>query len=841
MEEHDPTQSASITAGDAPAPDDDAASEKSGYQGRRPQLARGAGRGRGGPAPPESATPRRAPPGARGQPTAKSTAAIKALPVPGAPPQWGRPPVPPRASPKITQGGSRKRALASRLGNQGPVSAPKPARQRGALRLANPARGPRGGFERSSTAADLREALALIRQRRAEQQLANADNEEPAPPAPENGQGNADADQAGPDLPPDHADILDQDEDQGMIDDEVEDPWLDSDGEPIDHEPDPELARAPDRGIPGPDAMPMSTVNRIGAAGGIVSLAEKGQRRLQGRAPSTAELRKVPEAAIITLFGSARTGVIRIDNSISVTAITEFTKRRTASRLLAADGSAVPTSFSKRPVFFHFQLDHFELLHASPLDLTKAEEWFYGFSRWATHDPCDISKGSEFAHLLHRTEILLQACVAAEAQLAAAPGSSLKAALRTDAEQLILAFSNVRTRHVTDLVVAARPLTLTAAYRPHFEVILRAFQHLNTVLPTLLHAVFGQISAQSSVKGNDIQREEYVSRAHIAMYRAFIAGIKNAPFLASGLATATLPSGPAATPAFSNAPTTVWPYSANPVPTPAVSVGFSTGAGSAHGTPASTVVNTVMHAPTGAPSLDCMARQVVHGFRMPGPYAGPGGSSGSTDGIDLTEESRRLLQAYQIKGGIRHPGTLILAPPAGELPPLPPFYAAYSTQQLPAPAPPPAPSFAPPATMGPYGIPGPAGARSRARAMGTSDELHIPFSTGMLGSYSPYRKARLPDQCFECNAVSDHFANECPARFLRVRGELPPGWKKDGLAVIRDTAKWIGLDLTETARIEMRAFAGTHALTPHQYFPVQLDEISAPQPVAARNPLRRQP
>jgi hypothetical protein len=120
-----------------------------------------------------------------------------------------------------------------------------------------------------------------------------------------------------------------------------------------------------------------------------------------------------------------------------------------------------------------------------------------------------------------------------------------------------------------------------------------------------------------------------------------------------------------------------------------------------------------------------------------------------------------------------------------------------------------------------------------------SDEVHTPFSTGMLGSFSPFRTLRVPETCYECNASNDHFAHECPTRFMRVRGDVPPGWKREGSAIVRDASKWVGQDLTEAARAEYRSFLSTHALTPHPAFPVQHDEILGPQPVASRLPARR--
>ena len=117
----------------------------------------------------------------------------------------------------------------------------------------------------------------------------------------------------------------------------------------------------------------------------------------------------------------------------------------------------------------------------------------------------------------------------------------------------------------------------------------------------------------------------------------------------------------------------------------------------------------------------------------------------------------------------------------------------------------------------------------------------MPFSARMLGSFSPYRQVRAPEACYECGAQSDHFAHECPARFLRVRGELPPGWRKEGASVVRDPSKWVGQELTGAARAEYRQFLTLLAVTPHPGFPVSIDDITGAQPVAPRQPARRRP
>ena len=88
-----------------------------------------------------------------------------------------------------------------------------------------------------------------------------------------------------------------------------------------------------------------------------------------------------------------------------------------------------------------------------------------------------------------------------------------------------------------------------------------------------------------------------------------------------------------------------------------------------------------------------------------------------------------------------------------------------------------------------------------------SDDLYIPRSTSLLGSYTPYRGFSLPQNltrtCFEYNAWREHYANECPVWFVRVLGEAPPGWKveRGSGAVVKDPDAWNGPELKDAARV----------------------------------------
>ena len=224
----------------------------------------------------------------------------------------------------------------------------------------------------------------------------------------------------------------------------------------------------------------------------------------------------------------------------------------------------------------------------------------------------------------------------------------------------------------------------------------------------------------------------------------------------------------------------------------------------------------------GQTSLDTMARQVLAGCRTPGAFLGPG--NGSAHGIDLPNDySRLVLFANQIREGSRLPGVLLGTPPAS-LPEVPPLAVPQpvagqrwsgGTQLAPARE---------------------RGGQERAAPTRLSNDIVVPFSSYMLGKYTPYKDLRLPESCYECHAPRSHFGNECPQRFARVLGEAPPGWALDGLAAVRNPAHWEGNELTAAARADYRRFLSTHALPPHRSYPVSADDIAGAAPPPLRRP-----
>ena len=237
------------------------------------------------------------------------------------------------------------------------------------------------------------------------------------------------------------------------------------------------------------------------------------------------------------------------------------------------------------------------------------------------------------------------------------------------------------------------------------------------------------------------------------------------------------------------------------------------------------------------------------------------------EGIDLLSAARRVLYALQVRDGFRSAGAQTGTLPNAPLPQLhtyPPPYSGMSNDVAPGFAgytspmwPPSTPVHSTPAS--PFqtfrrdfangagaeaggGSGAQSGSVQQRKASSNTDELFIPYSQGMLGSFSPYRGLPIASsvQCFECKAMGAHYGNECPLRFARVRGEAPPGWTISGPgAVAKDPAAWNGPDLTAAARTAYASFIRRLSLMPHAGHPVTIDEITGNVPADARRPLPR--
>ncbi len=303
-----------------------------------------------------------------------------------------------------------------------------------------------------------------------------------------------------------------------------------------------------------------------------------------------------------------------------------------------------------------------------------------------------------------------------------------------------------------------------------------------------LKSVDDQIATQSAIHSDPTRRDDHCPRAYLGYVLAFICRLQGdeAPM---GLNPLDAPQAIAAV------------ASVGAVGPPAVSAKLATGAfPTAFAAAAARLLDHT--AASRCARVRALGRTGISrrhgtsdGRRFPRGWHPPRWlAGGGAEGLDLTTSARRVLDAQQMLHGLQAAGPLLITPPPGKLPPA----SSYPPPLVgPPTAPPPYPSPAPHArTQGtPDGVqqPSPHSAAQRSKQLSggagssswpaemllalreQSDSLCTQYSPGLLGSFSPYRGVPFrPDlRYYECGALQQHYAAECPARLARVRGESP--------------------------------------------------------------------
>jgi hypothetical protein len=578
-----------------------------------------------------------------------------------------------------------------------------------------------------------------------------------------------------------------------------------------------------------------------------------------GLDPITSQaLSAITEQAVYTLLGSVRGRLLKLDAMTARDELRELKQTNALYAQLRKQGTAIPDSICNTLIFFTFQSDPWRLLKQAPFSMRRLRQWAYGMGRWQIPSPGDESQKSEFMHLLGEFDKVSPQLDEALATTIRVFGSVMRPSLRDKLDRLIVRFCDWRHRHVSVMVERALGIARLSTFHDHYRALNSAYADEAAWIQLFLADLAKQFSMAAISKGGPDAQEDHTARAWLGLYSAFLSGLRNGELPAIDPAERPLAAGPTTADGSACGPP---PHTAGGAsatespPLPAFAFQPSPPAHAPHsnGTaPASAPYPSPY--PTGcASSLDQIARQVWAGYRAPGVAIGGGG--GAFNGIDLPDDmARRLLFAHQTRNGLRgvgdlfqySPRTFAALPPLPEMgtpplpPPPPPYLPAHggfgAAPQAPLPPPPPyatAPGGAGTSNRDPRagGI-----SRNQSRPATQSDELFIPYSLAMLGKYSPYREIRTPAVCFECNAANAHFGNECPQRFSRVRGEVPPGWVLDRGNAVRNPAAWNGPDLTTDARAEYRAFLARHPVPAHHLFPVSIDDIVSAQPPPVRRP-----
>ena len=627
-----------------------------------------------------------------------------------------------------------------------------------------------------------------------------------------------------------------------------------------------------------------SRLQRLYNSGGFASRSAKTRRIMDEEPPSQEEVSRITTNDVNAVFGRDRAATLRVTSvPMQLEQVKHWKFRNAQQRQFRAAGMHVPDDFNPAWFFYTFQFDRRTLLATAPIKIHDLEQWLWMHSRWAIADVNDMTKQSDFLHVMAQVDLLSVRLTRLNNDLVINPSLTATQSLRDEFSKILFRFTTIRSEFVVKTVADALSEPGLAVHHEGLRILSRVYGHDAATLPTFLRLVYEQINTQSAVFDDEGQREGFVCRSFLSMARAFVGGLKGGtcpqgpnpldsspPVLTvTPVSTSTLQASPltVAAPPASAPPTAGAPASAAASNTTSAAGGIPISSSTTFGSPSFVpppCYQTVTNPAPGPqlPDLETCARQVAAGYREAGPlYRGWGG--GGQDGVDLTPNARRVLHAFQVQAGERAIGALHAHPPTGALPALSTYQSPFVSPGFqsgpgfvspvwgPSPNATPAHSAAPSpystmrrdlhnavgGSLGQHA--GNVGQRPRAAF---SDELYIPYSAGLLGSYSPYRGMALPNDltCFECHAAVHHFGAECPTRFARVRGEVPPGWKIDGPgAVSKNPAAWNGTELTDAARAEYRGFVTRLSLVAHGTHPVTVDEITGAAPPAPRRPLPR--
>ena len=592
--------------------------------------------------------------------------------------------------------------------------------------------------------------------------------------------------------------------------------------------------------------MDMEQMLQLANAGGIASLKAPSAHRASDAPVTPKDLLSVSETAVLTLFGQPRAAILRIDDDpLQVEQRKDFKQRTAQAKEMISNGQSVPTGFCRPMLFWTFQFHRNGIVARSPILIRELTYWAWLFGRWAIKDPADMCNSGEFRDVLTSADAVGIRLAALAASIARVPDTPVPSMLRSELTHVLQRYSTVRLLYIRALFREAIDTPQLEPLHGDYRKILTAYERDHDTLPWFLKSVEQLVTTQSVSRGSAGAQEGYCTQAFLAWAQAFISSLRggSAPAVTS---TLDIPGPHVTDTAVSSLYSTAGSMTSSAITFSVPQAGNLAGPivqpwlaqpPAIYTTIQQPTYSTVSqdHPPSGIFSLESMVRQTAAGYREAGPLFALGG--GAVEGTDLPLTARRVLWAHQLASGTRRHGHLTATPPFGDLPPLSSYPVPYG--------PPPAAAHAPPPP--PFGGAAPrldfGGPRASARERNV-DEVTIPFSATMLGSFTPYRAAKPSGNCFEGGRSDGHFGLECPVRFVRVKGEAPPGWRADGPGkASKNPAEWNSdlSELTDAARADYRTFIQRFALHSANLYPISADDIAGAHPPAPKRPAYSQP
>jgi hypothetical protein len=113
---------------------------------------------------------------------------------------------------------------------------------------------------------------------------------------------------------------------------------------------------------------------------------------------------------------------------------------------MEAAGKRVPADFCPQVFFFTFQFARTCMLASSPIRVRELEQWAWMAGLWVIADASEMSKSSDFLHILSKADELSARLTTFAKDLRRRPGLLVSQTLRQEVYPLLLRFLTVRAR-----------------------------------------------------------------------------------------------------------------------------------------------------------------------------------------------------------------------------------------------------------------------------------------------------------------------------------------------------------------------------------------------------------
>jgi hypothetical protein len=253
--------------------------------------------------------------------------------------------------------------------------------------------------------------------------------------------------------------------------------------------------------------------------------------------PAPGEALTVSDDAVSALVGLDRAALLRVIGlQVQVERQKEWKLWSAQKQQMEASvrsGKRVPSDFCQQVFFYTFQFERVSLLASSPVLLLELEQWAWMLGRWVIADVADMTKSSDFLHILTKADELAARLSTFSAELRRWPVLPVSQTRCQEMTHLLLRFTTVQRGSWLASSIPASAAGSACWARGNYTGIrdhlphLRAFKRsLSASLPGFLKGVEDQIATQSVLHTDKTaqQVQDYCWKALLCFALAFICG-----------------------------------------------------------------------------------------------------------------------------------------------------------------------------------------------------------------------------------------------------------------------------------------------------------------------------